>query len=146
MRLLQQAPLSELSMNAKKDMKGAIAFKKEDDKRKENGVQLEPKNFTEFMANVGGVEDTELPMRFHRFDERQVPVNIEKLVERAIEDMDRNKAIRVDGIHVESLQVNGPATVCTLTHLWKTIGRTGKIPRNWLQGIFIPVHKKGKQD
>lgn len=55
--------------------------------------------------------------------------------------MENNKAVGVDGAHVEMLKSNPRQTARLLTELWKTVGATRIIPRNWLRGIIFPLFK-----
>lgn len=140
---IQKAPQSEMAEAVKRDMSGR---KKRESNAKRRGPQLEPSGFTKFMANVGGVSVTEELARFDGFDEERIPGDLETLILRAIAEMDPNKAVGVDGVHVEMLKANNTASARMLKELWKAIGRTAQIPKTWLQSTLIPVHKNGKQD
>lgn len=56
-----------------------------------------------------------------------------------------NKAVRLDGTHVEMLQVDVNVCEELLTTWWSTIGCTGIFPRQWTEGVISPLYKKGKQ-
>lgn len=59
----------------------------------------------------------------------------------AIRQMECNKSIGADGIHVEMLNSNPVAAAGLLTKLWQVVGKTGQIPKSWLTGIIVPLYK-----
>lgn len=140
---IQIAPMSQMAEAVKRDMKGR---RKTSVNVKKRGVQLEPRKFTAFMANVGNVYAVEELEPFSGFDDKKVPADLDTRREKAIAEMESNKAIGLDGIHVEMIKKSRKAATGVLKSLWQAIGRTGKIPQQWLRGLLIPVHKKGRQD
>lgn len=59
----------------------------------------------------------------------------------AIKMMENNKAVGTDGIHVEMLKANAGKTAKLLTEIWRAIGITRIVPREWLRGIVVPLYK-----
>lgn len=105
---------------------------------------MEPGRFRKIMSNVDGVHTTEELSPFAGFYEDSIPGDLETLIRKAIVDVDSNKAIGVDGVHVKMLKSNKKKSAKILKELWKSMGRTAQISRPWLQCTLIPVHKKGK--
>lgn len=61
--------------------------------------------------------------------------------------MEPNKAVGLDGIHVEMLKANAEASADLLTMLWQVVGRTKCVPQGWLSGVIVPLYKgKGDQN
>lgn len=102
------------------------------------GKQLKPKQFAEYLGNMMnlGQQEALVPREF-KVNEEQHSANLIM----AIKDMDNNKAVGVDGTHVEMLKSNPRQTAKLLTEIWKTVGETRIIPRNWLRGIVVPLYK-----
>lgn len=55
--------------------------------------------------------------------------------------MDSNKAIGVDGIHVEMLNSNPSGAASLLTKMWQVVSRTRFITKAWLTGVIVPLYK-----
>lgn len=87
-----------------------------------------------------GQQETLVPREFTVYKEQHT-VNV--IV--AIKSMENNKAVWVDGAHVEMLKSNPRQAARLLTELRKTVGATRIIPRNFLIGIVVPLYK-GKEE
>lgn len=69
-----------------------------------------------------------------------------KTVVMAIKMMENNKAVGTDGIQVEMMKCNAGKAAQMLTGIWKFVGSTRIVPKNWLKGIVVPLYKgKGEQ-
>lgn len=140
---IQRVPMSQIAEAVKRNMK---VRRKKGDNTKKHVAQLEPKRFTAFMENVGNVQTAEELEAFKGFEGTKIPVDLDSRIENAIADMEPNKEIGLDGIHIEMIKKIRKTAAKVLKRLWQAIGRTGKIPMKWLKGLLIPVHKKGRQD
>ena len=70
-----------------------------------------------------------------------VTPNFESLILLAINRMPRGKAIGVDGIHTEMLQIHPELCAKLLSTMWSTVGRLQVYPTQWSRGTLIPIHK-----
>lgn len=57
--------------------------------------------------------------------------------------MDKHKAIGVDNVHVELLQIEPVLFARILSKVWETIGNKMSVPRSWTMGILVPLQKSG---
>src|SRR5678816_2901986 len=55
----------------------------------------------------------------------------------------KGKSARIDDIQPELLKNGGREMNKILAHLCNMIWRTGEVPRDWRDGIIIPLPKKG---
>jgi Reverse transcriptase (RNA-dependent DNA polymerase)/Endonuclease/Exonuclease/phosphatase family len=67
----------------------------------------------------------------------------EKEVEEAVKRLKNGKSAGIDNIQPELLKSGGREMIKTLAHLCNIIWRTGEVPRDWRDGIIIPIPKKG---
>jgi hypothetical protein len=67
----------------------------------------------------------------------------EKEVEEAVRKLKNGKSAGIDEIQPELLKNGGREMIRVLTHLCNMIWSTGQVPRDWCDGIIIPIPKKG---
>jgi hypothetical protein len=74
-------------------------------------------------------------------------VNMETItveeVTRAIKRLKNGKSAGIDGIQAELLKHGGDETTEKIQQLCNRIWETGEVPRDWKDGIIIPLPKKG---
>lgn len=97
--------------------------------KKATWKQLRAKVFAEYLAEKLDGSGEGLSIRPFTVDMKQFKSDVQQ----AIRMMDDNKAIGVDGIHVEMLKVNPEAAGDLLTEIWQVIDKTGRIPEGWLK-------------
>lgn len=122
----QKDPNSELPKALK-----ASARRKQRQKKMEkaSGKQLRAKAFAEYLAAKldGPREGLEIrPFTVHTGQLKQD-------VQRAILNMEANKALEGGGIHVEILKTNPGRAAQLITRMWQVIGKTRQIPTSWLK-------------
>lgn len=63
-----------------------------------------------------------------------------------IHNMENNKAIVTDGVHVEMLKTNVKKTAKLLTGILRAVSQSTIVPKDWLECITVPLFKgKGSQ-
>jgi len=77
------------------------------------------------------------------YDTTDVPT-IEE-TETALKKLKNNKAPGIDNILAELLKFGDDRLQQCLKHKFSSIGINEEIPKEWLQGIICPLHKKGDQ-
>jgi hypothetical protein len=91
------------------------------------------------------------PEIMHDFSQDQclqtLDVNLDDITEKEVEDAMRRlkngKSAGIDDIQPELLKNGGREMNKILAHLCNMIWRTGEVPRDWRDGIIIPLPKKG---
>ena len=68
---------------------------------------------------------------------------MERLVKRALESTNTNKASGGDGISVELFQILKDDAVKVLHSICQQIWKTQQWPQDWKRSVFIPILKKG---
>jgi hypothetical protein len=66
----------------------------------------------------------------------------EAQVVEAIKSMKRRKAADVLGFRAELLQAEVEELASTLTVLFNKMWRSGEFPKEWNEGVLVPIHKK----
>lgn len=133
---LQEAGITAQSRAVCKDKRGKALRQTEAAKR---GKQLWPADFTAFMGQQQGGGDAITPRRF-KIDSRK----FRRRLKRAIKSMEKNKAVGVDNIHAEMMQVVPDLFASLLTQWWLIMGRTRITPDEWNTGILVPLYKEGE--
>jgi len=64
-------------------------------------------------------------------------------ISKAVNKLKTNKAAGLDGIPAELLQCGGETVVKGMTQLFNTIWHTEDVPKEWRQGVIVPLPKKG---
>ena len=103
------------------------------------GPQLTPSAFTMFMGSKSKNSPPIAPARF------QLPKEFKSLLLEAIITGKTGKAVGPDRIHVEMLQCSPNECAELLASIWETCGRLSIYPKQWQQGVLVPIHKKGPQ-
>lgn len=57
----------------------------------------------------------------------------------AIKEMENNKAVGTDGVHVEILKPNARKAAELLIEIWRLVGKYSIVPNDWLEGITVPL-------
>lgn len=135
---IQKDPQSELAKALKASGKRR---KRQTEMEKASGKQLRAKEFAQYLAKKLDGPKQGLTVRPFKVDVK----HFRKDVQMSIRQMEGNKAIGCDGVHVEMLKVNPEEAARLLTKISQVVEKTGQIPTDWLKGIIVPLYK-GKGD
>jgi hypothetical protein len=83
------------------------------------------------------------PDQTNSSDEEPIPDVLSSEVEKAVNQMKRNKAPGEDGIAIELIKEGGAETHKLLASLFTSCIRSRQTPKEWNNGIIILLHKKG---
>jgi len=64
-------------------------------------------------------------------------------ISKAVNKLKKKKAAGLDGIPAELLKCGGEALVKGMTQLFIIIWHTEDVPKEWRQGVIVPLPKKG---
>lgn len=103
--------------------------------------QLRPRAFADYLADKLKGSEKGLVSRPFTVDTRRLKEDVEA----AIRQMESNKAIGLDGIHVKMLKANPGASSELLTTIWQVVGKTGIVSHSWIKDTIVPLFK-GKGD
>ncbi|VVC40879.1 Hypothetical protein CINCED_3A003920 [Cinara cedri] len=76
----------------------------------------------------------------------QEPGILSEEIEQAVSRLKNNKAPGSDEITAEMLKLSGDKGVKILWKLCNEVWTTGAWPEDWVESIFIPLHKKGSTE
>lgn len=136
---MQKNPNSELAKALTNSAKRRLRQKKME---QASGKQLRARKFATYLAKKLEGPTEGLQTRPFSVEVKQFQCDVRA----AITHMTSNKAIGSDRIHVEMLKANPDAAAKLLTRMWQLVGKTGKVPEDWLRGVVVPLYTgKGPQ-
>ena len=95
------------------------------------------REYTEGLYSETGTTPAHIPS----YEKEPPPLKSE--VEKAMNDLNTNKAPGPDGIPIELLKAGGPETLNAMHQICTGIWETGDWPEEWVSSTFIPIPKKG---
>ncbi|PKU37509.1 hypothetical protein llap_12187 [Limosa lapponica baueri] len=119
--------------------------------RRERGVQEEVFNLrtltSVFSSGVGCPQSTQTPELADRGREQnEGPVIHREVVRDLLQNLDTNKAMGPDGIHLRVLRELAEVLAEPLSIIYQQSWQTGEVPADWRLANVTPIHKKGWKD
>ena len=102
--------------------------------------------FADYFADLYKSEETATTEHFNNIDDPYLDTDIDfNEVDKAIRQLNNNKAPGHDNIQAEHIKYGGQLLIKQLVSLYNLIIQNSYLPKSWKKGIIIPIHKGNKK-
>ena len=102
------------------------------------------KRWQDYFSELLNREEPANPLEEHEIEAEEEDIALEEgEIIYAIKKLKNHKATGVDGIPGELIKYGGDGMLREMTQVYARIWHEERIPEEWQEGIYMPLHKKG---